>query len=115
MDAFEPQCREIAAKGLQSLLERDELEFIGDFAHWFAVRIQSASLGWPPEMCEPLRLWTQKNHQATFAQDRPAMAEIAREFEGYVLSCCKFGARLVHRPATTSPVRCFGNRYRADR
>ncbi|MBP6708546.1 MAG: cytochrome P450, partial [Candidatus Accumulibacter sp.] len=84
VDAFEPQCREIAAKGLQSLLERDELEFIGDFAHWFAVRIQSASLGWPPEMCEPLRLWTQKNHQATFAQDRPAMAEIAREFEGYV-------------------------------
>ncbi|WP_366522088.1 cytochrome P450 [Candidatus Accumulibacter sp. ACC003] len=84
VDAFEPQCREIAAKRLQSLLERDELEFIGDFAHWFAVRIQSASLGWPLEMCETLRLWTQKNHQATFAQDRPAMAEIAKEFEGYV-------------------------------
>ena len=84
VDAFEPQCREIAAKRLQSLLERDELEFIGDFAHWFAVRIQSASLGWPLEMCEPLRLWTQKNHQATFAQDRTAMAEVAKEFEGYV-------------------------------
>ncbi|HRF73216.1 MAG TPA: cytochrome P450 [Accumulibacter sp.] len=84
VDAFEPQCREIAANLLQSLLERDELEFIGDFAHWFAVRIQCASLGWPLEMCEPLRLWTQKNHQATFARDRQAMTEIAREFEGYV-------------------------------
>ena len=84
VDAFEPQCREIAANLLQSLLERDELEFIADFAHWFAVRIQCASLGWPLEMCEPLRLWTQKNHQATFARDRQAMTEIAREFEGYV-------------------------------
>lgn len=84
VDAFEPQCREIAATLLQSLLERDELEFIGDFAHWFAVRVQCAWLGWPLELCEPLRLWTQKNHQATFAQDRAAMAEIALEFEGYV-------------------------------
>jgi len=84
VDAFEPQCREIAANLLQSLLERDELEFIADFAHWFAVRIQCASLGWPLEMCEPLRLWTQKNHRAHLCRHRQAMTEIAREFEGYV-------------------------------
>lgn len=76
--------REIAAKRLQSLLERDELEFIGDFAHWFAVRIQSASLGWPLEMCEPLRLWTQKTIRRLLRRDRTAMAEVAKEFEGYV-------------------------------
>ncbi|HEY4958955.1 MAG TPA: hypothetical protein VII31_14175, partial [Caldimonas sp.] len=35
-------------------------------------------------MHEPLRLWTQNNQQATFAEDRAAMAKIAREFEGYV-------------------------------
>ena len=35
-------------------------------------------------MHEPLRLWTQKNHNATFAEDKGAMAAIAREFEGYV-------------------------------
>ena len=84
MEAFEPQCRDIAANIIQSLLERDEVELIGEFAHWFAVRVQCAFLGWPKEMCEPLRLWTQKNHKATFAEDRAAMAKIAREFEGYV-------------------------------
>jgi Cytochrome P450 len=81
--AFEPPCREIAATLVQALLARDELEFIGDFANEFAVRSQSASLGWPPDLCTPLRLWTEKNRRATFAEDRAAMAEIAREFEGY--------------------------------
>lgn len=85
MEAFEPQCRKIAANLVQSLLERDEVELISEFAHWFAVRVQCTFLGWPAEMYEPLSLWTQKNHQATFAEDRAAMAKIAREFEGYVV------------------------------
>jgi cytochrome P450 len=84
MEAFEPQCRKIAANLVQSLLERDEVELISEFAQWFAVRVQCTFLGWPTDMYEPLRLWTQKNHKATFAKDRAAMAEIAREFEGYV-------------------------------
>jgi len=85
MDAFEPQCREIAANLVQSLLERDEVELISEFAHWFSVRVQCSSLGWPAEMNEPLSLWTQKNHKATLAEDRAAMAKIALEFEGYIV------------------------------
>jgi len=84
MEAFEPQFRDIAANLVQSLLERHEVELIDEFAHRFAVRAQCTFLGWPTEMHEPLRLWTQNNHQATFAEDRAAMAKIAREFEGYV-------------------------------
>jgi cytochrome P450 len=84
MEAFEPQCREIAANLVQSLLGRDEVELVSEFAQSFAVRVQCAFLGWPPDMHEPLRLWTQKNHEATLAQDRAAMAETAHEFEGYV-------------------------------
>lgn len=84
MEAFEPQCRKIAASLVQSLLERDEVELISEFAHWFAVRVQCVFLGWPTDMYEPLSLWTQKNHEATLAEDRAAMAKIAREFEGYV-------------------------------
>ncbi len=57
---------------------------IAELAQSFAVRIQCAFLGWPPDMHEPLRLWTRKNQEATLAQDREAMAEIAREFVGYV-------------------------------
>lgn len=84
MNAFEPQCRMIAATLAQSLLKRDEVDFISEFAHCFAVQIQCTFLGWPTDMHEPVRLWTQKNYKATFAQDRAAMVEIAREFEGYV-------------------------------
>lgn len=85
MQAFEPQCRSIAADLVRSLSGRVELELMGDFAHPFAVRVQCAFLGWPASMHEPLRLWAQKNHAATLAQDRPAMADIAHEFSGYVL------------------------------
>ena len=84
MQAFEPQCRSIAADLVRSMHGRTELELIGDFALQFAVRVQCAFLGWPTSMHEPLRLWVHKNHAATFAQDRPAMANIAHEFSGYV-------------------------------
>ncbi len=85
MQAFEPQCRSIAADLVRSLYGRVELELMGDFAHPFAIRVQCAFLGWPASMHEPLRLWAQKNHAATLAQDRTAMANIAHEFSGYVL------------------------------
>jgi len=84
MEAFEPQCRKIAANLVQSLLERNEVEIISEFAQGFAVRVQCTFLGWPADMYEPLRLWTQKNQQATLAEDRAAMAKIAAEFKGYV-------------------------------
>jgi cytochrome P450 len=84
MEACEPQFRKIAANLVQSLLERGAVELISEFAHCFAVRVQCTFLGWPTDMHEPLRLWTQKNHAATFAEDRAAMASIAREFEEYV-------------------------------
>jgi len=85
MEAFEPQCRTIAANLVQSLLERDEVELISEFANWFSVRVQCSSLGWPAEMYEPLSLWTQKNHKATLAEDRVVMAKIALEFERYIV------------------------------
>lgn len=84
MQAFEPQFRDIAANLVRSLLERHEVELISEFAHRFALGVQCTFLGWPMTMHEPLRLWTQNNHHATFAEDRAAMAKIAGEFEGYV-------------------------------
>lgn len=85
MQAFEPQCRSIAAELVRFLCGRVELELMGDFANPFAVRVQCAFLGWPASMHEPLRMWAQKNHAATLAQDRQAMVDIAREFSGYVV------------------------------
>jgi cytochrome P450 len=84
MAAFEPTCRNIVVDLLQGLLEGDRVELMAGFALPFAARAQCAFLGWPPKLEEPLIHWTQKNHAATFAQDRKVMSEIAREFEGLV-------------------------------
>ena len=84
MTAFEPVCRAIAAGLTKKLLERDEVEFVSEFAESFAVQVQCAFLGWPPDMQEPLRLWTRKNQQATRTQDRTRMTEIAAEFDAYI-------------------------------
>ncbi|MEO8418800.1 MAG: cytochrome P450 [Methylophilaceae bacterium] len=84
MDAFEPTCREIAADLVQNSLASGEVELMADFALLFAVRVQCAFLGWPTNLHEPLARWTRKNHEATLAQDRQAMSEIAREFEGFI-------------------------------
>jgi cytochrome P450 len=84
MDAFEPTCGEIAADLVQGLFDRGQVELMADFALPFAARTQCAFLGWPSTLAEALIRWTQKNHAATFAQDRKATSEIAREFECFV-------------------------------
>lgn len=85
MSAFEPECRQIAASLVTSLLERGDVELIGEFAQLFAVRAQCAFLGWPPQMHEVLKVWTQKNREASLVQDRHALARLAEEFTGHVL------------------------------
>ena len=75
---FEPRCRKLVVDLVQKVLQAGQVECIADFALPFAARAQCAFLGWPSRLKEPLILWTQKNHVATFAQDRKAMSEIAR-------------------------------------
>jgi cytochrome P450 len=84
MEAFEPNCREIATRLVQGVSANQEVEFMADAALPFAVQIQCAFLGWPATLQEPLVRWTRKNHEATLAQDRKAMSEIALEFEGII-------------------------------
>lgn len=84
MDAFEPACREISADLVQSALAGGEVELMADLALPFAVRVQCAFLGWPTDLHGPLTRWTRSNHEATLAQDRRAMSQIALEFEGLI-------------------------------
>lgn len=81
---FEPVCRSLAQTLVAELTRGQAVEFISDFAMKYALSVQCAFLGWPVEMQEPLRLWMEKNHQATLAQNRTAMADIAREFAGFI-------------------------------
>ena len=84
MAAFEPACRDIAAVLVREALARGTVELMAQVALPFAVRVQCAFLGWPPTLHEPLVQWARKNHEATLVQDRHAMSEIAREFEGFI-------------------------------
>jgi len=84
MEAFEPNCREIATKLVQGGCAKQKVEFMADVALPLAVQVQCAFLGWPAALQEPLAQWTAKNHRATLAQDRKAMSEIALEFEGLI-------------------------------
>jgi cytochrome P450 len=89
MNRFEPTCRKIAAELAGKMLSRRELELMADLALPFAVSVQCAFLGWPPDIHKKLSDWTQRNYAATLAQDRQAMSEIALEFEAIVDEMCE--------------------------
>ncbi|MGB7479800.1 MAG: cytochrome P450 [Burkholderiaceae bacterium] len=84
MAAFEPHCRRLAQELAAELPADGEVELIGQFTSWFAVRAQCSFLGWPQRFHEKLYRWVQKNHTATLAGDRPAMTRVAYEFQEYV-------------------------------
>lgn len=81
MNTFEPVCREIAINLLQA---RGEVELMTAVAVPFAVRGQCAFLGWTLDLEKPLADWTKRNYQATLAQDRQALSDIARELEEFI-------------------------------
>jgi cytochrome P450 len=82
--AFEPTCRNIAAELVAAIPRNRWVKVMAEFAELFALRMQSAYLGWPEDLQEPLRRWTRKNHEATLAGDRIAMAAVAVEFDQYI-------------------------------
>ena len=81
---FETVFRRIVSRLLQSVALHQPFDFIEGFALPFASEAQCAFLGWPSELAEPIRAWTKKNHEATLAGDRSAMADIARQFTALV-------------------------------
>lgn len=84
MAAFEPPCRDIAEALVRALPRDDGVELMERFAQPFALRAQCAFMGWPDSLHQPLRQWIGRNHRATRAGDRSAMAQIAVEFDGHI-------------------------------
>lgn len=84
MEAFEPACRDIAVDLANSLPAAGETELMTAFARDFSLQIQSAFLGWPMDLHEPLRQWIRKNHAANLAGDKAVMDDVAVEFDGYI-------------------------------
>jgi len=85
MKSFEPRCREISVRAAQAVCGRAHVEVMSELADPFAAQVQCAFLSWPAEVQKSLRKWTRNNFEATRAQDRKAMAAVAREFEAFVV------------------------------
>ena len=84
MTAFEPGCRAIADTLVGGLRRSETVELMTAFAQPFALRVQCAFMGWPASLHEALGQWIEKNHRATRAGDRSAMARVAVEFDGHI-------------------------------
>ncbi len=84
VEAFRPVCQQIATELLAGWRGTPPGDVVQAYALPFAVRIQCAFLGWSLDLQEFLTGWTQRSHEATLAQDRPALTALATEFEGLV-------------------------------
>jgi cytochrome P450 len=84
MAAFEPVCQGIAARLVSALPCEGDIELMESLARPFALQTQCAFMGWFDDGHEPLERWVRRNHAATLAGDRAAMADVAQEFDGHV-------------------------------
>lgn len=84
MERFEPVARSITAALIDALPRGEDIEIMGDFAQKFALRHQSAFMGWPTELERPLIEWVRKNHAATLARDPQKLDEVAGEFDSHI-------------------------------
>ncbi|ADU00990.1 MULTISPECIES: cytochrome P450 [Mycolicibacterium] len=80
----EPALRQISADLVAALPRGRTVEVMEWFAEPFAARAQCAFMGWPASLHEPLRQWVKRNHAATRARDRAAMADVASAFDGHI-------------------------------
>jgi hypothetical protein len=83
--AFEPRSRQIARDLLATLVDRAQVEAIGEFVDPFAHQALCAFIGWPVEDWNRISGWTHGNLEAAFRSDREAGARLAREFAAYVI------------------------------
>lgn len=84
MARFEPVCRDVARALVETLDKNRPLDVVNALSRPFALQIQCAFMGWPDSLHQPLAEWVMKNHRATLARDRAAMADVAEEFDGYI-------------------------------
>jgi cytochrome P450 len=81
-DAFE----RIAAELVATLPRRASVEAVWDIGAAFAVRAQSAWLGWPRELQGRLLTWIADNHAAARSGDAARLARVAEDFDDIIRS-----------------------------
>ncbi len=83
---FEPAFRGIARDLFAALPRGEAIEAVHDVGAMFAVRGQSAWLGWPAELEPHLLAWMAENHAATRSGDRSRTAVVASDFDALIRS-----------------------------
>ena len=83
---FEPVFRGIARDLFASLPRGGTVEAVHDVGAMFAVRAQSAWLGWPADHEPHLLAWMADNHAATRSGDRSRTAVVASDFDAIIRS-----------------------------
>lgn len=101
---FEARFREIARDLVASLPA--ETDAVRDLGAVFAVRAQSAWLGWPAALEPRLLDWMQDNHAATRSGERARMAQVADDFDDLI--------REVLEPRRFNPTDDLTSRLMAD-
>ena len=77
----EPQCRAHAAAIVDALPRGVTVRTVAHIGTPYAVRSQSARLGWPATLEDELVQWIRDNHAATRSGDRNRMREVAERFD----------------------------------
>ncbi len=101
---FVPTFRALARELVSGLPER--IDAVSDLGAVFAVRAQSAWLGWPAGLEEPLLQWMRDNHAATRSGEGRRMARVAEEFDAIISS--------VLEPRRLAPADDLTSRLMAD-
>ena len=86
---FGPVFRDIARDLLGRVPNGVVVDAVHDLGAQFAVRAQSAWLGWPSKLEPQLLQWMAANHAATRSGDRSRTAAVAEEFDEIIRSVLK--------------------------
>lgn len=82
--ALEPRIRQVAADLARSLPAGEPVEVVSELGARFAVRAQSAWLGWPAALEGELLRWIEDNHEATRSRDPDRTAAVAARFDAII-------------------------------
>jgi cytochrome P450 len=100
-DAFKRVARDLIA----SLPRGVAVDAVSQIGTRFAVRAQSAWLGWAAHLEERLVAWVAENHAATRSGDKSRMQRVARSFDELirsVLDACRDAAHLADGDSVTA-------------
>ncbi|HJB10594.1 MAG TPA: cytochrome P450 [Candidatus Brachybacterium merdavium] len=91
MAAFEPVLRDVARDLVEELTADvgpagTEVDAVAAIGAVFAVRAQTAWLGWPAELEPQLLQWMVDNHEASRSRDLARTAEVAERFDALIRS-----------------------------